>query len=209
MQQNLLSKCVHKVLTQYDTDSVTTSRLSIDYLLYFRSNCTLDFDKEKVTEFDCAYDQMRSLGINTTIVESCYNNSFIRPGDVDSFNELLDEDATVQEELGIYLHPGLTINNITYRGYLEGQDIKEAICSSFAKPPIQCGDPTELIDEMMNDIFNMVFENKKQNQIERMKQYKLINDHRQVRAHVVFAVLGFLVILQLVFFLWYRKRRQQ
>ena len=61
----------------------------------------------------------------------CFLNSFIRVGDVDSYNEVLDGDAKVQEELGIYLHPGLTINNITYRGYIEGEDVKEAICSSF------------------------------------------------------------------------------
>ena len=64
-------------------------------------------------------------------VNQCFLNSFIKVGDVDSYNEVLDGDAKVQEELGIYLHPGLTINNITYRGYIEGEDVKEAICSSF------------------------------------------------------------------------------
>jgi len=32
-------------------------------------------------------------------------------------------------ELGIYLHPGVTINNITYKGYLEGEDIHNAVCT--------------------------------------------------------------------------------
>ena len=59
----------------------------------------------------------------------------------------------MQEELGIYLHPGLTINNITYRGYIEGEDVKDAICSSFTQLPDQCGDPVQMVLEMMNNIF--------------------------------------------------------
>ena len=122
---------MYKALSQYSVDPATSTAKSLDYLLYFRKNCTLDFVESKIVEKDCAFDQMRALGIDDKIVNQCFLNSFIRVGDVDSFNEVLDGDAKVQEELGIYLHPGLTINNITYRGYIEGEDVKEAICSSF------------------------------------------------------------------------------
>ena len=51
-------------------------------------------------------------------------------------------------ELGIYLHPGLTINDITYKGYLEGQDIQNAICASLNPKPRNCRNPFEdMVDE--------------------------------------------------------------
>ena len=40
--------------------------------------------------------------------------------------------------LGIVLHPSITINNITYRGELEGFDIFKAICAGFLEQPDVC-----------------------------------------------------------------------
>jgi len=39
------------------------------------------------------------------------------------------------------MQPSLTINNLTYRGYLEGKDMFDAICSSFSPMPAVCTDP--------------------------------------------------------------------
>ena len=36
------------------------------------------------------------------------------------------------------LHPSITINNITYRGQLEGFDIFKAICAGFLDQPAIC-----------------------------------------------------------------------
>ena len=41
---------------------------SLDYLLYFRKNCTLDYVEAKIVEKDCAFDQMKALGIDDKIV---------------------------------------------------------------------------------------------------------------------------------------------
>ena len=36
------------------------------------------------------------------------------------------------------MHPALSINNMTYRGYFEGEDISDFICASFMREPRVC-----------------------------------------------------------------------
>ena len=74
---------------------------------------------------------MDQVGVDKDAVKQCYEDSFVVPNNEESLNALLEEDTVQQELLGIYLHPGLTINDITYRGYLEGKDVHDAICTSF------------------------------------------------------------------------------
>ena len=110
---------------------------TLDYMFYFRANCTLGGDKEKIENFECAFEQIQALGFSQSAVQKCYDNSFY---DVISFeeidglknkNKLLEEDRKKDADLGITLHPGLTINDMSYRGYLEGPDVFDAICSSY------------------------------------------------------------------------------
>jgi len=50
---------------------------------------------------------------------------------LDADNQLLKKDANEIKRLGIYHNPAITINDSLYRGDLDGQDIFEAICSTF------------------------------------------------------------------------------
>jgi hypothetical protein len=36
------------------------------------------------------------------------------------------------------MHPAITLNKFTYRGYLDGKDIFNAICQSYKKPQEEC-----------------------------------------------------------------------
>lgn len=67
-------------------------------------------------------------------------DSFVRrPSDgkiVD--NTLLAEDADWAKNLGIFMHPSLTVNNITYRGDVNGYDIFRAVCAGFSAQPDIC-----------------------------------------------------------------------
>lgn len=67
-------------------------------------------------------------------------------------NILLDTDTVQSNKLGIYLHPGLTINDMTYRGYIEGADVFDAVCSSFPEQPKVCSQSFE--DEIGFDFFS-------------------------------------------------------
>ena len=76
---------------------------------------------------------MKKLGIDEHKVMASWNKSFVVNSDMDSDNDLLGEDADKDYALGIHLHPGLTINDMTYRGYLDGADVQDAICATFNK----------------------------------------------------------------------------
>ena len=71
-------------------------------------------------------------------MQKCYDNSFyevVSLEEIDGLknkNKLLEEDRKKDTDLGIALHPGLTINDRSYRGYLEGADVFDAICSSYS-----------------------------------------------------------------------------
>lgn len=103
----------------------------LDYMIAFRTNCADTMIRRNMEELDCAYSQMKSLAIDTRGVDKCITDQFEIPGDIESSDSLLEADAIEQAEKGIYLHPGLAINGITYRGYLEGEDIHNAVCASF------------------------------------------------------------------------------
>ena len=59
IKQSLPSKCVHMILYEYSNDLSHSLSKSLDYMLYFRANCTMHFDSSKIDSFDCAQDQMR------------------------------------------------------------------------------------------------------------------------------------------------------
>ncbi len=40
--------------------------------------------------------------------------------------------------LGVFMHPSITINNVTYRGDLNGYDIFRAVCAGFKDQPYVC-----------------------------------------------------------------------
>lgn len=68
----------------------------------------------------------------------CVNNSFVVPGDYESDNKFLKEDKDWAYILNVNVHPSITINNMTYKGDLDGFDIAHAICAGFKDRPVNC-----------------------------------------------------------------------
>lgn len=72
------------------------------------------------------------------MVDKCVSDSYVyKDGNVID-NSLLREDRDWSTRLGIILHPGVTINNITYRGDVNGYDVFRAICAGFQDLPNVC-----------------------------------------------------------------------
>ena len=44
----------------------------------------------------------------------------------------------MSKKIGIIIHPAVSVNNITYRGVLEGFNIFKAICAGFLEQPSVC-----------------------------------------------------------------------
>jgi len=51
---------------------------------------------------------------------------------------LLAEDRKWANKLGIVIHPTVTVNNVTYRGEINGYNVFKAICAGFKDYPIEC-----------------------------------------------------------------------
>jgi len=86
----------------------------------------------------CSYLQMKDLGINVEAVNECVDNSFVIKGDRSSDNKILAADREFANSVGVVLHPAVTVNNMTYRGDISGENIFRAICAGFLKMPDIC-----------------------------------------------------------------------
>lgn len=82
---------------------------------------------------------MKKVGVNSESVDKCVRASFVtsEEGQVTD-NKLLREDRKWSDQLGVFMHPSITINNITYRGDLNGYDIFKAVCAGFMDQPNVC-----------------------------------------------------------------------
>lgn len=74
---------------------------------------------------------MESLHIDPKAIDSCVAKSFSKPGNKESMNKILQEDREWADLNGLAWHPAVTINNYTYRGDFDGEDVFQAVCAGF------------------------------------------------------------------------------
>jgi hypothetical protein len=133
LMESLRQRCIYEVVSKEDPDG--SLQKWFDYTVGFLDNC---MDKT-IFGSDCSYAQIKNTGINYDEVRKCVEGSFVRRGDgliID--NTILAEDTNWAKNLGIFLHPSVTINNITYRGDINGYDVFRAICAGFSSQPDVC-----------------------------------------------------------------------
>lgn len=85
----------------------------------------------------CSDNLMKINNIDKQKVDACLEQSF-ENGDRDKINTILEDDRQLALEMGVVMHPAITINNMTYRGDLFGEDIFNAICEGFKDRPDIC-----------------------------------------------------------------------
>ena len=78
------------------------------------------------------------MDVDADEIEKCVEDSFEEPGNYQSDNKILREDAKWQRIQNVHTHPAITINNETYTGDFNGKDIGRAICASFKDQPAEC-----------------------------------------------------------------------
>lgn len=101
-----------------------------NYMMRFDSECL----EIQVVE-DCSKQTMRDVGIDVQMIEKCYRESFISKDNyinvmVDD-NWILSNETRMIRQMGIQFWPTVTINNISYKGNINGRNIFEAVCSAF------------------------------------------------------------------------------
>lgn len=52
----------------------------------------------------------------------------------------MEEYFKLRYQSGIIFYPGVSINSLAYRGNIEAEEIKEAICASFIEMPEACSE---------------------------------------------------------------------
>ena len=129
-------------------------------------------------------------------VLGCVNNSFKSPEEdselslFDMDNVWLQQDVQAEADLGIFLHPGLTINNITYKGYLEGEDVHNAICASLQPKPRNCRNPFEdMVDGSGEFEHSIKLEEEKERQ---RLRYRQMREQNRVRKITMWTTFGFI-----------------
>jgi len=71
-------------------------------------------------------------------VQKCFEDSWEVQGDYESGNKFLKTDADWAVHNNLKYHPSVAINNMTYRGDVNGQDLAMAICAAYREKPDEC-----------------------------------------------------------------------
>jgi hypothetical protein len=79
----------------------------------------------------CSRDRLKEVGLDPVGIDKCVEDSYVTKDGAVVDNLLLKEDREWSSRLGIILHPSITINNITYRGDINGYDVFRAVCAGF------------------------------------------------------------------------------
>ncbi len=112
-----------------------------NYMKKFDSSCNIEL---QVVE-DCTNNLMKSLNIDTNKIKKCFNESFIT-SENSEVNVNIDDNKILRNERNLFLQngiqfwPSVSINNDSFKGNIEGEQIFEAVCSKFNQIPEYCYD---------------------------------------------------------------------
>lgn len=139
--EDLRQICIHK--TQPD--------LWWNYMIRFDNECL-----EIQVADECSTKIMENLNIDKSKIDKCFEGSFIKnaPNEkLDYFihdNIILKNESRTIRQMGIQFWPSITINNISYKGNVEGRNVFEAVCSSFPSDKIP-GNCNEVLGLQANE----------------------------------------------------------
>ena len=111
-----------------------------DYIDLFDVRC-VEF---QVLE-ECSKDILKELKLDYEIIKNCVNESFLKRSGINeeidivySDNNLLKNERKTSNYYNVHFWPSVMINNMTFQGNLESNDIFEAICTFFKDEPSFC-----------------------------------------------------------------------
>lgn len=102
------------------------------YVQAFNETCKNEFTES------CSQDTMEKVGINIKTVDNCVKNSFTGKDYTMDDNLLLHHERDRMLDRGIHYFPILLINNQTFRGDLESDEVMGAVCAAYIVKPSAC-----------------------------------------------------------------------
>lgn len=103
------------------------------YIQKFSKSCSVDNFTQT-----CSEDIMEEVGINIKSVSNCVRDSFLGKDFAMDDNTLLSHERDRMLARGINYFPVLLINNQTFRGDLESDEVMGAICAAYIVKPTAC-----------------------------------------------------------------------
>jgi hypothetical protein len=128
--QALREKCMHQLVSDKYHDEGVLFWTFFQYL----DACFVDNKAEPVKSLEECFDWSTVLidgNEEVDYINFCVDNSFMTLGDYETDNFILRKDKEWSDSLGLQFHPSITINNVPYRGNVDGKEIAFAICESF------------------------------------------------------------------------------
>mmetsp|Transcript_9922 Transcript_9922/g.8452 ORF Transcript_9922/g.8452 Transcript_9922/m.8452 type:complete len:222 (-) Transcript_9922:71-736(-) len=106
------------------------------YILNYDSFCMINGNIRQ-----CSEDALKGSDIPVQDIDDCVENSFAGPSNYQSChrNKYLEEESFEVQLKGVFLFPGVTVNDFTYRGNLiPPTGVFETVCESFTNMPESC-----------------------------------------------------------------------
>lgn len=129
MYESLRQKCVYDTIMSSNSSHIDKW---FHYAVEFVDHCA----KNNQYDESCTEKYLKKVGIDEEKVSKCIRSSFVTDENgVITDNKLLREDRLWGNTLGVFMHPSITVNNVTYRGDINGYDIFRAVCAGFKDQP--------------------------------------------------------------------------
>eukprot|EP00359_Climacostomum_virens_P001211 CAMPEP_0204898974 /NCGR_PEP_ID=MMETSP1397-20131031/1584_1 /ASSEMBLY_ACC=CAM_ASM_000891 /TAXON_ID=49980 /ORGANISM="Climacostomum Climacostomum virens, Strain Stock W-24" /LENGTH=460 /DNA_ID=CAMNT_0052066877 /DNA_START=124 /DNA_END=1506 /DNA_ORIENTATION=- len=104
-----------------------------DYVYNLNSTCP-----DAAFTKDCSHKAMDQAGIDKDRIDSCVDSSFSGSDHAKAGNRLLAQEKATLLDAGIFFYPTISINNQTFRGDIEYDEVRSAICAGFKTRPKIC-----------------------------------------------------------------------
>jgi hypothetical protein len=93
--------------------------------------------QSRITE-SCSRNVAEGLRLDFEKIETCVKDSFEGDDFSSSDNSVLRASAIEWQKFGTHLSPSIVINDRTFRGRLNPDNVFEAICAAFSHEPKAC-----------------------------------------------------------------------
>ena len=128
LMEDLRQHCLHRNLQKGNDEGKWWA-----YIAEFHRECY-----NEVTE-DCSRNAHKRLELDWKDTQNCVDDSFLGSGDqYKQKNKIFEDEKDYYQKYGPSFFPGLVINNRTYMGVLDPENVFQAICAGFKDQRKEC-----------------------------------------------------------------------
>lgn len=130
VMEDLRQLCIHK-----EGLKQKNGKMFWNYVKYFNETCSNNNFTKRCSEL-----AMKDAQIDSDDIEECIERSFDGSNPEKDDNKILRSEKELLIQSGIFFYPTIIINNQTFRGDIETDEIMRAVCAGFQQEPKVCRD---------------------------------------------------------------------